>query len=149
MRRLASLLTSIVLAAIAALHFAWARGSSFPFADHEALADSVVGTEAVPSSEACLAVASLLTVASALVAGAPIGPRRLRRVGVATVAGVLAVRGVAGLSGRTDLLSPGSTSTRFRRLDRVLYSPLCLALAMGAASTLTVSRRTEPSRRLP
>ena len=114
----------------------------FPFADHDALADSVVGAEAVPSPGACVAVASLLTVATALVAGAPIGPRRLRRLGVATVAGVLTVRGVAGFSGRTDLLSPGSTSARFRRLDRAFYSPLCLALAAGAASTLVVSRRT-------
>jgi len=138
MRRLTRILTSSVLAAIAGLHFAWARGSSFPFADHDALADSVVGAEAVPSSGACLAVASLLTVATALVAGAPIGPQRLRRFGVATLAGVLTVRGVAGFSGRTDVLSPGSTSARFRRLDRAFYSPLCLALAAGAASTLTV-----------
>jgi len=140
MHRVARVLTSSVLAAIAGLHVAWARGSSFPFADHDALAESVVGTEGVPSSGACVAVASLLTVATALVAGAPIGPRRLRRAGVATVAGVLTVRGVAGLSGRTDVLSPGSTSARFRRLDRVFYSPLCLALAAGTASTLrTVS----------
>jgi hypothetical protein len=31
--------------------------------------------------------------------------------------------------GRTDLLSPGATSARFRAKDRRLYSPLCLALA--------------------
>jgi hypothetical protein len=129
------------LAAIGGLHFAWARGSSFPFADRDALADSVVGADAVPSSSASVAVGALLTVASVLVAGLPIGPRRLRRLGVATVAGVLTVRGVAGLSGRTDLLSPGSSSPRFRRLDRAFYSPLCLALAAGAASTLAVSRR--------
>ncbi|MFF3128447.1 hypothetical protein ACFVRD_40665 [Streptomyces sp. NPDC057908] len=41
--------------------------------------------------------------------------------------------------GRTDLLSPGSVSARFRRLDRLVYSPLCVALA---ASTAITSRRS-------
>jgi len=148
MLRLVRGATALVLAAIAGLHFAWARGSSFPFADRDALADSVVGAEAVPSPGACLTIASLLTIATALVAGAPIGPPRLRRLGVATVAGVLTVRGVAGFAGRTDVLSPGSTSPKFRRLDRALYSPLCIALAVGAASTFVDSRRTRSARRL-
>jgi hypothetical protein len=134
---------------IAALHVAWARGSPFPFPDRDTLADSVVGADVVPSARASVAVASLLTAATALVAGVPIAPRRLRRAGIATVAAVLTVRGVAGLSGRTDLLSPGSTSERFRRLDRTCYSPLCLALAAGVLSTLIDSRRTRASRRLP
>jgi hypothetical protein len=56
----------------------------------------------------------------------------LRPIGRQTVAAVLAVRGVAGLCGRTDLLSPGSASTKFRSLDRTFYSPICLALAVGA-----------------
>ena len=44
-------------------------------------------------------------------------------------ADALAVRGLLGLAGRTDIVSPGSSSSRFRELDRRLYSPLCLALA--------------------
>jgi hypothetical protein len=43
-----------------------------------------------------------------------------------------AVRAVAGWLGRTDLISPGSDSVRFRRLDRRVYSPLCAALAAGS-----------------
>jgi hypothetical protein len=39
------------------------------------------------------------------------------------------------MAGRTDLVSPGSISPRFRRLDRRYYSPLCLALAMAAGSS--------------
>ena len=73
----------------------------------------------------------------AIVADVPIGPARLRRVGRYGVATVLAARGFAGAFGRTDLLSKGSTSARFRSLDRRYFSPLCLALATGAA----VSRR--------
>ena len=38
-----------------------------------------------------------------------------------------------GLAGRTDLLVPGSESERFRRLDRRVFGPACLALATGAA----------------
>ncbi|MER5847790.1 hypothetical protein ABT126_12205 [Streptomyces sp. NPDC002012] len=41
--------------------------------------------------------------------------------------------------GRTDLLSPGSVSARFRRLDRLAHSPLCVELA---ASTAITSRRS-------
>jgi hypothetical protein len=50
-----------------------------------------------------------------------------------TVASVLAARGILGLAGRTDLVSPGSDSTRFRRNDRAFLAPLCLLLAGGAA----------------
>jgi hypothetical protein len=127
-------LTSAALAGIGSLHIAWGLGSSFPFRTRTELADAVIGSDAVPSAAACHAVAVALFVASGLVADVPIGPRLLRRVGRTVVAGVLAVRGVAGLMGRADLLSPGSVSTRFRTLDRRFYSPLCLILAVGAAS---------------
>jgi hypothetical protein len=33
------------------------------------------------------------------------------------------------MAGRTDLLAPGSSSERFRSLDRRVYSPICLTLA--------------------
>jgi hypothetical protein len=46
---------------------------------------------------------------------------------------VLSVRGVLGVAGRTDLVSPGSSSPRFRALDRKLYSPLYLTIAALAA----------------
>ena len=127
-------LTVVTLAGIGGLHLAWGRGSSFPFPNRDALSDSVIGSDAVPSAAACNAVAVALFVASGLVADVPIGPRRLRAVGRAGVATVLATRGFAGLLGRTDVLSPGSTSARFRRIDERYYSPLCLALAAGAAT---------------
>lgn len=134
MGRTVRVLTSGTLAGIAALHVAWGRGSAFPFASREELADAVIGSRAVPSPAACHAVAVALAAASALVADAPIAPPPLRRLGRGVVAAVLTVRGVAGLAGRTDLLSPGSASPRFRSLDRRFYSPLCLALAYGAAT---------------
>jgi hypothetical protein len=59
----------------------------------------------------------------------------LRRVGAAGVAGVLSVRGALGLWGRTDLISPGSTSPGFRQVDRRCCSPFCLAVAAAAVSS--------------
>jgi hypothetical protein len=135
--RRVSALTSATLAAIGAIHVAWGRGSTVPFASREELADAVIGSRAAPPTGACFAVAAALFAASALVSDVPIGPRRTRRVGRRIVGGVLATRGILGLLGRTDALSPGSTSPRFRRLDRQFYSPLCLALALGSQARRT------------
>lgn len=132
--------TAATLAAIGGVHVAWAQGSSFPFRNRAALADAVIGSDAVPSAAACRTVAAALFIASGLVADVPVGPRRWRVVGRAGVATVLAARGVAGMLGRTDLLATGSTSARFRRLDRRCYSPLCLALAVGTATAVGTTR---------
>ena len=48
------------------------------------------------------------------------------------MAGVLGLRGGLGLFGKTDLVSPGSNSERFLRLDRRIYAPLCIALSLGS-----------------
>jgi len=119
------------LGTIAAVHLAWAAGSSWPLADRSELADAVVGRAGggVPPPSACVAVAGALTIASALIGGRPAVDPRLRRAGARATVAVLGVRGSLGLLGRTDILSPGSASPRFRRLDRRIYSPLCLALA--------------------
>jgi hypothetical protein len=134
-------MTAGTLGVLAGLHLAWACGSSFPFASREELADAVVGARAVPPAAACCAVAGALTGGALLVGSAGVLPSRLRRAGLVAMAGVLGLRGAAGLSGRTDRLSPGSNSERFVRLDRRLYSPLCLALAAGS---LGAARGTSP-----
>ncbi|MEU6998955.1 DUF3995 domain-containing protein [Nonomuraea sp. NPDC046570] len=125
--------SAATLTTLAGLHVAWGLGSSWPLPDRESLADAVAGTTSLPGRGACFAVAGALGTAALLVTGRPRRTPALSRIGAAGVAGVLALRGAAGLSGRTDLLSPGSDSPRFRRLDRIAYSPLCLALAASAA----------------
>ena len=127
--------TAAVLFALAGLHVLWGRGSSLPFSDRDELADAVVGRRSVPSAEACFAVAGALTVAAALVADVPRLPRHVQRLGVTGVGVVLATRAGLGFTGRTDAVSPGSVSPQFRRLDRRVYSPLCLALAAGALAS--------------
>jgi hypothetical protein len=68
----------------------------------------------------------------------------VRRLGTGTGVAVLAGRGALGLTGRTRLVSPASTSARFARLDRRAYSPLCLALAGLSALSLPNRRNARP-----
>lgn len=119
------------LLAIGGLHVLWATGSSWPLPDHGDMADAVAGrsSDDAPGPVACLAVAGLLTTAAAFVSGRPRRAPRLSRLGAGGVAAVLTTRGAFGLAGRTHELVGWKTSERFRRLDRRVYSPLCLTLA--------------------
>jgi hypothetical protein len=121
------------LGGLAGLHAVWATGTPWPLADRAALADAVAGRSRFPSTAACLGVAGLLAGAAGVVAGRPRRYPRMRRAAAAGVTAALAIRGALGLAGRTDLISPGATSDRFRTLDRRLYSPCCLALAALSA----------------
>jgi hypothetical protein len=125
-------LTARVLLALAGLHVAWGMGSAVPFDDRDDLAEAVIGRRSVPAPAACYAVAAALGVSSCLVADVLPVAVRVRRTGLLGLGGVLGLRGTLGLIGRTDIVSPGSVSERFRRLDRRVYSPLCLLLATGA-----------------
>jgi Protein of unknown function (DUF3995) len=137
------------LLAAAGLHAAWGAGSAWPFRDRAALADAVIGTAEVPGPAACLAVSGALGVAGALTAGWPARHPAVRRAGVSVVAAVLASRGSLGLAGRTRLVSPGSVSARFTRLDRRVYSPLCLTLAGLAALSARPANRASAGTHLP
>jgi hypothetical protein len=137
LRRGGSAVAAVALLGLAGVHVAWGRGASFPFATLDELHDAVIGRPVQPSPASCYAVAGLLATAAAATAGAPTRGSRLRKLTVVGAATVLATRAGFGLSGRTDALVPGSASPRFRRLDRRVYSPLCLALAAGAAMSLS------------
>jgi hypothetical protein len=138
--------TATMLAGIGALHVAWGRGSSFPFRDRAALADTVVGSDTVPGPSASFAVAGLLGLAAGLVADVLPVPPTLRRVGVVGVATVLATRAAFGFAGRTERLVAGSNSPRFVTADRRVFAPLCAALAAGAlVSGGRAARRARPS----
>ena len=134
---------SLGLLAIGGLHVVWATGSSWPLPDRAALADEVVGRPGggVPPAAACLAVAGLLGTASACVAGQPSRWPRLSRLGAAVTTVTLGTRGALGLAGRTDLLSPGSSSDSFRERDRRIYSPLCMTLSALSLPALSARRR--------
>lgn len=127
-----SIVTGTTLGALAVLHVTWGLGSSFPFHDRGELADAVIGRSTVPSLRACFSVASLLAVGTTVVLDLSPMPKKLRKWALVLMATVLALRSVAGFAAKTSLLSKGSNSERFRRLDRQLYSPLCLLLALGS-----------------
>jgi hypothetical protein len=129
-------------AALGALHVLWATGSSWPAAEAGTISGRG-GASASPGPVACLAVAGLLGTAAALVTGHPRAwaGGRVSRVGSAGVTATFALRGALGLAGRTDLVSPGSTSARFRELDRRYYGPLCLGLAALSAPAVAPPRR--------
>lgn len=123
------------LGAAAALHVVWVF-SPWPFDDLEDFTRTIAGVSEAeaPSAAATGSVAVALGAAAYLVAAqADLAPRllpsRLTRLGTATVAGVLLLRGSAGLatSGFAD------KSTTFTRWDLALYSPLCLTLGALAA----------------
>jgi hypothetical protein len=113
--------------------------------DHDALVEAVIGRAGgdVPSPAACLTVAGLLGAAAGLIGGWPAGKPRVRQAGAIGVAATLTTRAGLGLAGHTDLLSPGSNSRRFRELDRRIYSPLCLLLAVLALPAAAAPRCRE------
>jgi hypothetical protein len=148
MRRAATVASTGLLAA-AGLHAAWGMGSAWPFPNRAALADAVIGATEMPAPRACFAVSGALGAAGALTAGWPAGHPGLRRAGIGVVAAVLAGRGALGLAGQTPLVSPVSVSERFTRLDRRVYSPLCLALAAMSALSAWPGKQAGHLKRAP
>lgn len=139
--RLAGATAALGLGAAGALHAIW-MFSPWPLASRADFARTVVGVaEAdLPTAGLTATVAAALGSAAYLVAAQArlvpqVGPRRLARLGVGVTAGVLLLRGAAGM------VSSGldSQPTDYARWDLALYSPLCLALggltAYVAAST--------------
>jgi hypothetical protein len=129
------------LSALGVLHLVWATGSSWPLPDTDEWAGAVSGRPPGqnPGPVACVTVAALLGTAAALVGGHPRSRPGVSRLGSAGVVATFMLRGALGLAGRTDLVSPGSTSARFRAADRRLYGPLCLAIAATALPAVTRS----------
>jgi len=137
-------LVPAVLAAIAAIHAAWALGWRWPGYDDESLAERVMGAGAqLPPEPAVWAVAALLGIAAAVVAAVGAGRNeRVLRAATWSVAGVLVVRGA--LSIPIDLIT--GLDNEFARLDLAVYSPLCLALGFGAATVARCSRAAQAKR---
>ena len=134
-------LTSCVLTALAVLHAAWGLGSAFPFRSRNELADAVVGSTVVPPPMACFAVAGALATGTALVADVMPLPVPVRRASLVGMAAIFVVRSALGFSGKTALVSPGSDSERFVRLDRRIYAPICIGLSIGTVVSMS---RTSP-----
>jgi len=90
---------------------------------------------------ACFAVAGALATGTALVADVMPLPVPVRRASLVGMAAIFVVRSALGFSGKTALVSPGSDSERFVRLDRRIYAPICIGLSIGTVVSMS---RTSP-----
>ncbi len=129
-------LAAAAFAAIAVLHAYWALGGCWPGHDPHSLARTVVGGPpgmAFPTPAMTWAVVAILGAGAIVVLAAaglvalplPAGwPRAAAWLGAA----VLLVRGVEGF---VDVrVRPDTAGSPFVRLNRWVYSPLCLVLAL-------------------
>ena len=135
--RVASVTTAALLAGLAILHVAWARGSTWPYADKAGFVRSVIGSDnpaRSPGASASLSVAGLLAISAVGVAARPRATRPATILAsdliTLVTAAVLALRGSGGLVGSATGLF--ATTAEFRRNDLQIYSPLCIVLALGA-----------------
>lgn len=128
----AGLLGAAGVGAACAVHAAWGVGSTWPVNTSDQLADLVVGKRPMPGASQCAAVATLLGGATLVTAvGALGGPGpvpALARRASSVAAGTLLTRGVGGLV--AEAVGVGDVAPEFRRWNRRLYSPLCIALGL-------------------
>jgi Protein of unknown function (DUF3995) len=119
-----------ILAALAALHAAWALGSPWPAGSRAELAEAVLSSsEGMPPDWATWAVAGLLALAAVVVRRAAAGEQHAR-VLTAGIAAAFGARAVAYLP--SDLA--GGLATTYQRFDLALYAPLCMLIGAGAAA---------------
>ena len=131
-----------LLLAIAALHFVWASGSSFPTADRRALVATVVGgsiDQQMPGQVATAIVAIGLTLAAwwaAALGGLvpePVPSAWMQPGGLAIVA-IFGARGIGGFF--EARLRPSIRGTPYLRYNQILYSPLAVLIAVLVACTI-------------
>jgi Protein of unknown function (DUF3995) len=128
---------STAFVAIAALHAYWGLGGTWPERNAADLARAVVGDgrTRMPPPWACFAVALLLLIVAAWPWAMLAHPDSQPVVIVGIVAtAIFFVRGSAGYSPRwRQRFSTEPFATR----DMRLYSPLCMALAIGLMALLS------------
>ena|SRR5438874_1819026 len=142
--QLAILLSAIVFL-IAAIHAYWGFGRYWPATSPERLAKTAVGTpniKLMPSAGSCFVVAAVLAgVASWPMFAAAllpeIWPHWLTLLAGAGIAVVFVGRGLAGY---TRAWRGRFSEEPFARLDRLVYSPLCLVLGAGYIALLISGR---------
>ncbi|MDR3464946.1 MAG: DUF3995 domain-containing protein [Xanthobacteraceae bacterium] len=128
---------AVLLAAIAALHVAWGFGAVWPCVGEAALVTVVVGyrSERMPPPVQCFIAAGAILAAAvviALLAGlvrSPLPSSLVVLLGLGATM-VFAGRGVAGYVPAWRARFPRQP---FARLDRSVYSPLCLVIALTCA----------------
>ena len=131
-----SILLSAVLGITGLVHLAWAFGSTFPYANEQALARAVVGRRGItrmPPMAAsafvalCLFGASLWALLLGRLVEAPVSDWLVAPGGL-VLAAVFLMRGVIGILPTFEQALPEQP---FLRLNRLFYSPLCLLIGLA------------------
>lgn len=133
-----ALILCVVLSAIAVIHMVWAAGSAWPYKDETSLAKAVVGSrgiENMPPRWASLLVSLCLFGAGlwalALRGIGPIQvPQMVQFLGGLALTAVFGLRGVLGVFPAFEKMAPEQP---FLRLNRRVYSPLCVLIGLGFA----------------
>ena len=128
---------ALVLTAIAAAHFYWAFGGVWPARDELGLVNMVIGAKdarSAPSRRLTIVVATAIEAAG-LVAVLLTAPcTGLCGALVALAGAVLCLIFLMRFAfGYLPFWRRRFSRQPFARLDRLFYSPLCLAIAMGFA----------------
>jgi hypothetical protein len=130
-RRVAGAAVPVALLALAGLHAAWALGWRWPGGSDSAFAERVVSSGELPPDWATWLVAGLLVAAAGIARATARGAAQpLVRAGTWTLAAVLLTRGATFLA--YDVAN--GFDTVYTRLDAAIYSPLSIALGLGAAT---------------
>ena len=131
------ILVAAPLAVIALIHGLWGLKIWWPIRAEPALARAVVGARDIqtmppPAPSFAVAFALLLAAFWALALSGRISlafaPDWLVSAGGISLAAIFLLRGLAGYTPFWARLCPEQP---FRRLDRLIYSPLCLLLGLG------------------
>ena len=132
----------LCLLTVSIAHFLWAIGSKWPIRDPALLAHTVIGApgvERVPRL-ASLIVALLVLAAAAI--GSALGDKTSGGL-LLTLAGIVLtlVFGIRGVLGYTSWWRARHPVEPFATLDKRIYSPLCLIVAVCFA-VLVITRLT-------
>ncbi len=129
-----------LIGAIAALHFSWAFGATWPAPAGQPLAIYVTpgtrwpGRAMTLAAAAAIFAAALIVLASRAKVPAPWDMAAAGAYFIVTL--VFLVRGVAGYF---PSLWRSSEGLPFHRLNRAFYSPLCLAIGAGLAINVLIT----------
>ncbi len=127
---------ALILTLVALVHIGWALGMMWPGTDEASLSRTVVGTPeatTMPPRTITAIVAAAIFLAAlwplfwrGLLPYPHAVPQTLMWLGMWALAFVFLGRGIIGY-----LPAMAKTEQPFRRLNRIYYSPLCIALGLG------------------
>lgn len=128
-----TILLTMILGLIAALHFAWGLTIWVPIKDEETLARTVVGAKGVtrmPGTIPCMLVAAGLLL---IVVAIWIPELTVARVVIWLAFAVFLGRGAIAYTKLWRRMTPEEP---FSTYDQRFYAPLCIAVALGLLFTL-------------